>query len=567
MAYVSLYRKYRSQTFGDLIGQDHVVRTLQNGITSGRIAHSYLFTGPRGTGKTSTARLLAKSLCCEKGPLAEPCNECDICLGITEGSCIDVVEMDAASQTGVDDVRETIIQVVNYMPAVARYKVFIIDEVHDLSPKAFDALLKTIEEPPPHMIFVLATTEYSKVPPTIRSRCQKFEFHRAGIHDLVNRLHHVIDAEGIQAEPSALEAIARMADGGFRDALTLLEQAIVSAPSGQIKLQDIYDQLGLITEEVTDRILNAISTGAVAELTTLLAEQTQVGRDPRAILESLLYRLADLTRIAFNVEQGGLVDASRQAASHDLAVRIGQHRLLTIRSALAEAHKVIRDISLPRLWLESEMIRISLGFEVSEERFQIGTPKAAHEHASTARGTQAAHRGHNGEKQPVHSNPQIQNAPETKRTAPEPPKEQTEISAVTVAATETAVAVIEPTGDPVLDRVIKIWLQALEKMPAGKGLHNKLSDARIVEFKNNVVTVEMARKLDLSWINEDPQAPGRQKFVSNLLKELSGEDWTIKYKAANGVTKPMATEAVELPAEGAKLASYANEVFGGKKNQ
>src|SRR5437588_8710900 len=323
LAYVSLYRKYRSQTFSDLVGQEHVVKTLQNAISSGKIAHSYLFTGPRGTGKTSTARLLAKALCCEKGPTTEPCNECSICLSITDGSCIDVFEMDAASESGVDDVRDAIVNVTEYRPAVARYKVFIIDEVHDLSGKAFDALLKTVEEPPPHIIFVLATTEYNKVPPTIRSRCQRFEFHRATLEDLVSRLEHVATAEGVKVEPGALNAIARMADGGFRDALTLLEQAIIASPSAQITLQDIYDQLGLITEDITDRILDAVASGNVMSLTEQLEEQTRVGRDPGAILESLLYRMADLTRIAFRVDQGVVTDAARQAAGQEFAVRIG----------------------------------------------------------------------------------------------------------------------------------------------------------------------------------------------------------------------------------------------------
>ena len=173
MAYLSLYRKYRSQTFSDLIGQDHVVRTLQNAVASGKIAHSYLFTGPRGTGKTSSARLLAKCLNCEKGPTPEPCNQCEQCISITQGNCVDVYELDAASESGVENVRDAIVDAVQYAPNYCRYKIFIIDEVHDLSSKAFDALLKTVEEPPPYVIFILATTEYNKVPPTIRSRCQK----------------------------------------------------------------------------------------------------------------------------------------------------------------------------------------------------------------------------------------------------------------------------------------------------------------------------------------------------------------------------------------------------------
>ena len=178
MSHLALYRKYRSQNFQDLVGQDHVIRTLKNAIDQGKVSQTYLFTGPRGTGKTSTARLLAKALNCTGGPSSVIPEDCPICEDITRGNCMDVIEIDAASESGVDDVREHIVQAAEYKPTYCRYKIFIIDEVHDLSSKAFDALLKTIEEPPDHIVFILATTEFHKVPATIKSRCQKFEFHR-----------------------------------------------------------------------------------------------------------------------------------------------------------------------------------------------------------------------------------------------------------------------------------------------------------------------------------------------------------------------------------------------------
>ena len=320
MAYLSLYRKYRSQTFSDLIGQDHVVRTLQNAISSGRVSHSYLFTGPRGTGKTSTARLLAKALCCENGPSAEPDDTCDICRSITVGNCVDVIEMDAASESGVDEIREQIVESVEYRPMICRYKIFIIDEVHDLSSKAFDALLKTIEEPPAHIIFILATTEFNKVPPTIRSRCQKFEFHRASMQDLMQRLSFVAEKEGIQAELAAIAAIARMADGGYRDGLTLLEQAILTS-EGAITLQQVYDQLGLVSEEIVDQLVLAIKNGDVPAIMELLANVARLGRDPRAILESMMYRMSDLTRASYQISIESNTEATREAALFETASR------------------------------------------------------------------------------------------------------------------------------------------------------------------------------------------------------------------------------------------------------
>ncbi|MCH8977656.1 MAG: DNA polymerase III subunit gamma/tau [Armatimonadetes bacterium] len=297
MSQLALYRKYRSQTFSDLIGQGHVVRTLQNAIEQGKFSHAYLFTGPRGTGKTSTARLLAKALNCEHGPAREPCNECEACTSITKGTSMDVVEMDAASESGVDEVRKAIVHASEYKPAYCRYRVFIIDEVHDLSPKAFDALLKTIEEPPSHAVFILATTEFSKVPPTIRSRCQRFEFHRGTVLDVAGRLAYVADKEGVECEPAALAAIARMADGGYRDALTLLDQAFITS-DGKVTLQQVYDQLGLIADEVADGLLTAMAECDVKDIVVRIDEIYRTGRDPRSIVESRILRLAELTRAA-----------------------------------------------------------------------------------------------------------------------------------------------------------------------------------------------------------------------------------------------------------------------------
>ncbi|MBX3096695.1 MAG: DNA polymerase III subunit gamma/tau, partial [Fimbriimonadaceae bacterium] len=188
---MALYRKYRSQTFDDLVGQEHVIRTLRNAIEQNRLSHAFLFTGPRGTGKTSTARLLAKALNCTDGPSANPSEDDPICQEIANGSCMDVVELDAASESGIEEIRTKVIDAAEYRPSYCRFKIFIIDEVHDLSSKAFDSLLKTIEEPPDHVFFILATTEYHKVPPTIRSRCQRFDFHRGSVESLTKRLEYV----------------------------------------------------------------------------------------------------------------------------------------------------------------------------------------------------------------------------------------------------------------------------------------------------------------------------------------------------------------------------------------
>ncbi|MBA2465977.1 MAG: DNA polymerase III subunit gamma/tau [Sphingomonas sp.] len=320
--YRVLARKYRPQTFGELIGQDAMVKTLANAIDRGRIAHAFLLTGVRGVGKTSTARLVAKALNCigpdgKGGPTITPCGVCEPCVAITEGRHIDVIEMDAASHTGVDDVRE-IIEAVRYASVSARYKIYIIDEVHMLSKNAFNALLKTLEEPPEHVKFLFATTEVAKVPVTVLSRCQRFDLRRIPAEKLIDHFAEIARAEAVEAEPEALAMIARAAEGSARDGLSIMDQAIALG-SGKVTADQVRDMLGLADRGRIRRLLHLILGGDAPQMLAELDDVHALGTDAAALLRGLMEELHVATRAKAGASADRLQSAEQRQAAEELA--------------------------------------------------------------------------------------------------------------------------------------------------------------------------------------------------------------------------------------------------------
>ncbi|REK54589.1 MAG: DNA polymerase III subunit gamma/tau [Thermobacillus sp.] len=292
MSHIALYRAWRPQTFQDMVGQHHVIQTLQNAIRENRIAHAYLFNGPRGTGKTSAAKIMAKAVNCEHGPTPDPCNACAACEGIAAGTVLDVIEIDAASNRGIDEIRD-IRDKVRYAPTEVRYKVYIIDEVHMLTSEAFNALLKTLEEPPGHVIFILATTEPHKLPATIVSRCQRFDFRPVPLEEQVGRLRRICEEEGIEAEDDALAYIARLSEGGMRDAIGLLEQT-AAFTDGRITLDGAVDVTGGIPAERFEELAEAVRGRDAAAVMRVTEALTAAGKSADKCMEDLIVFFRDL---------------------------------------------------------------------------------------------------------------------------------------------------------------------------------------------------------------------------------------------------------------------------------
>lgn len=357
MAHIALYRTWRSRTFSEVIGQKHITQTLQNSLRENRLSHAYLFTGPRGTGKTSTAKILARAVNCENGPAEEPCNECSACLRMLEGTLMDVVEIDAASNNGVDEIRD-LRDKVKYAPTEVRCKIYIIDEVHMLSQGAFNAFLKTLEEPPQHVIFILATTDPQKIPATILSRCQRFDFKRVSLEDQVHWLRYVCEQEKLEAEDEALHYIARLSDGGMRDAISLLDQ-VSSFSVDRITIDDVLAMTGGLPSESYEQLIETVQKQDVSEALQLVDRFMQEGKSADKFIEGFIHFIRDLLLIKLMPEQSILVeqifDAKRLQA---LATDFSSSELMQMIDVLNHYQGEMKFAAQPQLMLEIAVMRL-----------------------------------------------------------------------------------------------------------------------------------------------------------------------------------------------------------------
>ena len=545
MSYEVFARKYRPQTFDDLVGQAHVSRTLKNAVAQSRLAHAYLFVGPRGIGKTSTARILAKALNCEKGPTVNPDNTCDNCKEIAAGNSLDVLEIDGASNNGVEQVRE-LRENVRYAPSKSRYKIYIIDEVHMLSTPAFNALLKTLEEPPPHVKFIFATTEPQKVLPTIVSRCQRFDLHRIPAKLIADHLQFIAKKEKITLESAAAHAIARGAEGGLRDAESMLDQ-LVAFCGEKISENDVLNVFGFTSEQTVVDLTGKILGGETAAALDVLYQQCEVGKDMMRLMSDLISYLRDL--LVFKAKPDAVaddVDPELQKALGQQSGLVENDRLLDLIDQFAQGEGRMKWAPNKKLHFEVAIIKAiqslnqatldevieKLG-ELRDGKSSPPKPAPAEKKTLSAEVVEAAVPAASKKK-----------APDTGASTP-------------LRVAETANGESDPD---------KIWESVFSQIPATKAfVRNSAAAAHVLpsEGRHFVLGFSSDQKSTMDILG----TPTNRKLIEALLRETSGRDWTLKLIVGANLPAKGETSVAPAPSENYTedpLIREALEIFKGE---
>lgn len=515
MSRVVLYNKWRPQTFADVVGQEPTVRTLQNSLALGQVAHAYIFAGPRGSGKTSLARILAKALNCLQGVQPEPCGRCDSCSGIVEGRFLDLVELDAASNRGIEDIRD-LRERVNFAPVNGRYKFYLIDEVHQLTPEASNALLKTLEEPPDHAVFVLATTEIHRVLPTILSRCQRFDFRRIPVRALVGRLQEIADDEKVTAELEALNILARMAGGSARDAVSLFDQAIIYAEDG-VTAADVRDLLGLAHTAVVAEFVDTLARRDTKEGLRVLAQAADQGLDMRQFARETIRYLRGTLLHKSGMEAAELLEMSEEEAAlmDGLAERISLSEIVQAIRLFSEAEQSLRLGVFPQLPVELALVEFCAKDESSE----------ANTAPSTApRQTTVAPRRQTAQTAPAPKPATVEPASAAGAgTAAAPDIASSAAQSPPPAAPEDAPAA--STEESPLVEIQQRWDAVINSFrPPNVHLRGILRDCTPQSVQDRVLTLEFAH----SWHREKVRQPDNLFLVEKAVAQTIGRHFTIE---------------------------------------
>ena len=563
MAYIALYRRWRPQDFDSLVGQEHIRVTLENAIRSDKIAHAYLFAGPRGTGKTSTAKIFAKALNCVQGPTLHPCNTCSSCVGITDGSSMDVVEVDAASNRGIDEIRD-LRETVKFAPVEGKYKVYIIDEVHMLTTEAFNALLKTLEEPPSHVVFILATTEPHKIPATIHSRCQRYDFRRITQGDLLVRLQEVAAAGGMNVEEDALRLIAAQADGGMRDALSLLDQCASMAADGHVSEALVRNLLGLVGHEWVWSMTERLGKKDAAALLEGLEEMLSMGREAKQMAVEWAGYLRDvmLYQAAPGMEKWQDCSGSMREKLAEHAKQLSQSAIMQAVRRLGEAIQEARWAVDARIPLEMALLALCRGeaengdWDGLVQRVQaLETALAQGGAASplrTAPEPSAPVRRFEAQPEPVRRSA----APAVDKVTRATPPAATPSAAVVSAAKPTVAAAASPiSGD--------LWQQFLKRlMSSGKrSVYACVSQGQLVKAEAGVVMLQFTAAFPCERTAKDDY----REIVENLFAELCGHP--VQLQCVQGVAGAAPAAVKTTPTEpdwGNPALREAMKMFPGK---
>ncbi|WLF69361.1 DNA polymerase III subunit gamma/tau [Clostridium septicum] len=538
MAYTALYREWRPKTFYDVVGQEHITTTLKNQILNDRIAHAYLFCGTRGTGKTSTAKVFAKALNCLNLKDGEPCNECEMCTKINNGLAIDVTELDAASNNGVDKIRD-IIDDVKYPPQEAHFKVYIMDEVHMLSTGAVNAFLKTLEEPPNNVIFILATTDPQKLPITILSRCQRFDFKRINNSDIIARLRKIVTEQGVFADDKSLALIARVSDGAMRDSLSILDQAIAMG-DGSVQYETLINMLGLVTNEYLFNLTNAITQRNVEKSVNIIDEVVYSGKDMYLFIKDLVahYRNILMAKVTNNPEE--VLDMSEENISlvKEQASRIRAEEAMRCIRILQEAEGNAKLSKQARLYLELAVIKMcKIEYDTSnevilsrinklEEGLKDGSLKVVSEMPKAKKNN---------------------NIDESKK-----------ISVQKINEKSKEIKGNENSNVKIQD-IQRAWKDILERIKTRRAMivYASLLTGKPVECKDGIVTVryEEEYKFNKSRLEK----PEYRAIISEILAEIFREDLKVVFEVDEGVKSEKSTEEMLLETLGEEFVDVLDE--------
>ncbi len=539
MSYLVLARKYRPQKFEDLLGQEHVARTLTNAISMGRVHHAFLFTGARGIGKTSAARILAKALCCAQGPTANPCGTCAICQSIVNGQSVDVQEIDGASNTGVDDVR-ALREGVRYLPAEARKKVYIIDEVHMLSTSAFNALLKTLEEPPEHVVFIFATTEVHKIPATIMSRCQRYDFKLLSSPDLAGHLTRILDSEGVACDADAVRLVAREAAGSVRDGLSLLDQVVAYVGQDKVTREKVAEVLGVADRRLLFQLADQVLARDVAATLRTVAEALDRGVDLMQMSRSFLGFLHDLEIVAAVPDAEDLIDATPEEATETraLAGKAGKALVLSLFDRWARAVEDAGRSQMPRLVLEMALVDLCQ----AEPLVPLGDLLDRLEKLES----RLAAAGALPTRTPA---PVLVSAPPPP-SRPRPPVRQSVEAPAPVAR---AASPSPPTPLPPDSDIAEVWRRVRETFGHRPAMAAALDHAEIAGWESGTVTLQFAQRFALD------QTTRFKAEVERSLTQITGSTTRVELKMASGQVLALVQSEVGREAEAAQLDQHQRE--------